>query len=274
MLRLSSADVFAVVWSEPRVCPPPASFRCRAHPLPPPSSSAAEISASARTHLQSCLHPAVVAPAALTSFLAEGRCVPLDEAPRLAVKKADAEPAAAEAVPPVRILDLSTAPPTEVCFLSAFGMQWAPIVAQPQAANHQPASEPKQALVTFYSVPSALFQRPSSALLTYEQRLKQLPSALASNAAAMKQAEESGEISDVGVLYLESKKLHSELSKLQSESPPANDLVEVRESMQLPLGFVPLDGKLVRQPRSSDRQSSRRCIRSECCNSLCSQRCE
>ena len=163
------------------------------------SSSSADISASAKTHLQSCLHPAVVAPAALTSFLAEG-CVPLDEAQRLAERKEAAEAAAAAdakpVVPRVRILDLSTAPPAEVDVLSAFGMQWAPTVQQPQAANIEvksasggpsSATDSKQPLVTFYSVQSALFQRPSAAV---------------------------------------------------------NEIVEVRESMQLPMGFVPLDGKV------------------------------
>ena len=49
---------------------------------------------------------------------------------------------------------------------------------------------------------------------------------------------------DIGPLYLESKRLHSELAQLQSESAPAKDIVEVRESMQLPMGLVRLDGKL------------------------------
>ena len=91
--------------------------------------------------------------------------MPLNEAPRLAEKKEAAEAAASAdakpVVPRVRILDLSTAPPTEVSVLSAFGMQWAPIVQQPQAANIEvnsapggpsSAAETKQPLVTFHSV--------------------------------------------------------------------------------------------------------------------------
>ena len=91
--------------------------------------------------------------------------MPLDEAPRVAEKKEAAEPAAADVVAkaasPVRILDLSTVPPTEVSVLSAFGMQWAPIVQQPQASSSEASSapggpssaaDPKQPLVTFYSL--------------------------------------------------------------------------------------------------------------------------
>jgi hypothetical protein len=73
---------------------------------------------------------------------------------------------------------------------------------------------------------------------------EELPRALRANEEAMEVAEAQGELEDVGALYLERQKLLKELQALQRDVPPNADLVEVRDSITLPLGFVPLDGKI------------------------------
>ncbi len=120
-----------------------------------------------------------------------------------------------------------------------------------------PASEGS---VVFCSAQSALFSAPpSSALGKYHQQLKQLPLALESNAQAMLLAEEKGEITEIGALYLERKRLVDEQKRMQAEVPPNADVIEVRDTLTLPFGFIPLDGNMYfLQPRSQKEQLSKK----------------
>lgn len=126
--------------------------------------------------------------------------------------------------------------------IRAFNMEWRPVLRPAQAVPGG-ASTDQSRLITFYSVETALLDRPSPELLSHQQRMAQLPAAVMSNAAAMKTAEASGELSDVGALFLEGKKLQAELAKLQADSPPGREILEVRDTMQLPLGPVCVDGR-------------------------------
>jgi hypothetical protein len=190
----------------------------------------------------------------------------------------DAEPDPSSFTCPVIILDLSSSPAAEVTSISAFNLQWAPLkvsisqtggadvvvkhakeaaaVSSSTAAtvhSHVPFSlssdllpgSPQDGSVVFYSVETALFSAPSSdSLGTYQQRLKQLPAALASNATAMSAAKASGELADIGALYLEKERLEEELARMKADVPPNADILEVRDTITLPFGLVPIDGRV------------------------------
>jgi hypothetical protein len=99
--------------------------------------------------------------------------------------------------------------------------------------------------VNFYSVEESYFSAaPSSSLAAHHQRLKQLPLALQSNEQALSAAVTANEPADIGALYLERKRLMAELERMQRDAPPAADILEVRQTMQLPMGFVAVEGKL------------------------------
>jgi len=99
--------------------------------------------------------------------------------------------------------------------------------------------------IHFYSVEESYFSAaPSSSLAAHQQRLKQLPLALQSNEQALTAAVTANEPADIGALYLERKRLMAELERMRREEPPAADILEVRQTMQLPMGFVEVEGKL------------------------------
>ena len=165
------------------------------------------------------------------------------------------------------IVALSVTPPAVVSSIPAFGLTWKPIgQRRAHAAGVEPgapggpvdhavqlfdsaasaaasdASSPQ--LVQFISVETACFALPSTDFAAQQQRMKQLPAALASNKAAMEAAEASGELSDVGALYLERRRLETELKRMQEAGPLAEDVLEVRDTLQLPLGVAFVDGRV------------------------------
>ncbi len=163
----------------------------------------------------------------------------------------------------------------EVTSIAAFGLQWQPVGRRKQKANSSDAASSSAAaassspssqqstlaassglslfdptsggadhsLVQFVSLEHASYTAPVSAELAHQQRLKQLPAALESNMRAMEAAEENGELSEIGALHLERKRLQQELKRLQNESPVGANIVEVRDTLKLPLGLVTLDGR-------------------------------
>jgi len=106
-----------------------------------------------------------------------------------------------------------------------------------------PPTQDDDKTVQFFSVKHSCLTVPTAELAAQQQRIKQLPTALESNTAAMATAEVSGELADLGALYLERKRLEQELKRMQS-GPLAPDVIEVRYCMRLPLGVVTVDGRL------------------------------
>jgi len=172
----------------------------------------------------------------------------------------------------VRIVDLSVSPAMEVNNILAFGLEWRPIVPskQPQqpvasvaAASFNNSQQNAAAsgssllnsssicesstdtpLVQFVSIQRAPFAAATPVGMAHQQRIKQLPKALESNALALNTAEERGELQDIGVLYLERRRLLQELHRLQSSKcVGAEAVVAVHRTMQLPLGQVNIDGR-------------------------------
>jgi hypothetical protein len=157
----------------------------------------------------------------------------------------------------IRIIDMSVSPACEVSSITAFGLQWKPVgprktivdlACVPLFASlvaSTPTSCPCSHMIQFFSVESAAFSAPpSSELASYRQRMKQLPAALQSNQEAMEIAKQSGDLADVGALYLERERLEKEILCMRKAGPLAEDVIEVRHSMQLPIGMVTVDGKL------------------------------
>ncbi|MDR3474151.1 MAG: hypothetical protein P4M09_21055 [Devosia sp.] len=119
-----------------------------------------------------------------------------------------------------------------------------------------PSESTSPDLVQFYSIESALFSAPPSAALgRYQQQMLQLPAALAANKAAMVEAESKGELGDIGALYIERKRLQAELRRMQTEVPPQADVVEVRDTIQLPYGLVPMGKQIYYLMRGSERDA-------------------
>ena len=117
-------------------------------------------------------------------------------------------------------------------------------------------------VVQFVSVQRALFSAPPSAeLADYQQRLKQLPEAIRRNRATMTAAKQSetAELTEIGGLTLEYDRLRKELAKLRTEVPDNSDVLEVRDTMQLPIGLAQLEGQLyfIQRPAAMQPQNRR-----------------
>jgi hypothetical protein len=160
----------------------------------------------------------------------------------------------------VYILNMLISPPRKVATISAFGLNWRPVGKRKQLVatsdshaewiavgdNKDTEADNDKELVQFVSVQRAAFAiPPSDELASHQQRLKQLPIAIEANKVAMAEAEVSGELADVGALYLEQKRLKEELDRLQhSDMPAGRDIVYVHDMMQLSLGLVSIDDGL------------------------------
>jgi len=172
----------------------------------------------------------------------------------------------------VLIFDLTASPVCEVTSIRAFDLEWQPVgprkiyveSATPSTSAVSNSSERNEfiraagltimnpstvsssathSLVQFVSRQRASYAAPSSAELSHHQCLKQLPKAIESNAHALKNAEDAGELADIGALYLEGKRLKGELQRMQNEPSVMANVVEVGATFQLPLGPVIVDGR-------------------------------
>lgn len=116
-------------------------------------------------------------------------------------------------------------------------------------------------VVQFVSVQRALFSAPPSAeLASFLQRSKQLPEAIRRNRAAMKAAKQStsAELAEIGALSIEYDQLRAEHSKLRTVIPDNADVLEVRDTMQLPIGLAQVDGQLYFIQRTATMQPHNR----------------
>lgn len=98
-----------------------------------------------------------------------------------------------------------------------------------------------------FEVPSAEQLHNQSLKAAHDARLLQLPRALEENAKALKLAAETGELAEIGALYLERNKLTAELERSSlSVQPHPSDCMVVRQQLRLPLGTHLLaDGQLM-----------------------------
>lgn len=206
---------------------------------------AANPQAQLSQHLIRSLSADVQPTSSLLSSLEAERCEPHQQ-------PSPAQPRShLQAKPLVLMLDLEAAAPS----IQAYGMRWASAAvkqAEEEKMNDEDAAAASSSSsarsvdadsILFYSIESALFARPTNELLDYQQKVKQLPGALESNEAAMKAALETGEVSEVGALYIERIRLQAEYDKMKNAVPPSADLIEVRDTMLLKKGLNTIDGR-------------------------------
>jgi hypothetical protein len=108
--------------------------------------------------------------------------------------------------------------------------------------------------VTFFSSEAALYSAPpTAAYLAHQSLLTRLPREIAANQAAYDAAVETEKAEQIGPLFLEGRRLKAELMRAQEHVPQGGDVIEVRRSMTLPLGFVSLEGRLYFLQRNGGR---------------------
>ncbi len=130
-----------------------------------------------------------------------------------------------------------------------------------------PASDPAAASTTASPLPYVLFWFPgtgletcirkSEALITYDSEVahlakvkQEIEAAIASNAKAMAEAEKSGNLSDIGALYLEKKILTEKLAAPPQVAPKpltelTYDTILSGECIRVPFGLSVVDNCLV-----------------------------
>jgi len=108
--------------------------------------------------------------------------------------------------------------------------------------------------VTFFSSEAALYSAPpTAAYLAHQSLLARLPREIAANQVAYDAAVEGEKAEQIGPLFLEGRRLKAELMRAQEHVPQGGDVIEVRRSMTLPLGFVSLEGRLYFLQRNGGR---------------------